>query len=287
MIYLSHELGLLQAEAQRYDALAAQANASAAQQEQVASAARSRATAARAEAARMNGVAANLQAQAAASDAQAANLDQQIVEHRALQPERVIENPDPRGKPPFIPNPEWAVWNDTLSSLKAQRDQARDAAAAARTAASQNSAAATQQQASAALADNDAANATAAAAPLRQQAAQASAQRDAVTQMMTVITRWQQELARQPFDRGALETTERELTARVEQLDSQYAAALDASAAADRRQWYLQTLTQELNAKINNLNAQLAQTATEETSAAAAMTDLQRRITNVMRRRPE
>lgn len=285
MTYLSHELGLLQAEAQRYETLAARANADAVQHEQVAAAARGRAAAARAEAERLNGVAANLLAQAAAADAQAANLDQQIVAHRAQQPERMIENPD--GKPPFILNPEWEAWNDTLSALKAQRDQARDAAAAARTAAGQTSAAAAQQQASAAFADSDAANATAAAAPLRQQAAQAGAQRDAVTQLMTPIIRWQQELARQPFDRGALETTERELSARINQLDSQHAAALDASAAADRRQWYLQTLTGELNAKINDLNALLAQTTTEETSAAAAVADLQRRITNVMRRRPE
>ena len=285
MTYLSHELGLLQTEAQRYEALAAQANASAAQQEQLASAARGRAAAARAEAERLNGVAASFQAQAAASEAQAASLDQQIAQQGTQEPPERTRNPDP--PPVFIQNPEWNIWNANMSNLIVQRTQARDAAASARASASQASAAAAQQQASALFADNDAANATAAVAPLRQQAAQAIAQRDAVTQMMTPITRWQQELARQPFDRSALETTERELTARIEQLESQYAAALDAAAAADRRQWYLQTLTQEVNAKINSLNAELVQTNTEETSAAAAVADLQRRITNVMRRRPE
>jgi hypothetical protein len=127
VIYLSHELALLQTEAQRYEALAAQLNDSAAQQDQVAVAATNRAAAARLEASRLSGIAANYQAQAATADGQAASLDRQIAEHSAYEPERMIENPNPRGKPPYISNPDWGTWNETLTDLIQRRDQARAA----------------------------------------------------------------------------------------------------------------------------------------------------------------
>lgn len=287
MIYLSHELALLQNEAQRYEALAAQLNADAAQQDQIAVAATNRATAARNEASRLSGIAANYQTQANTADAQAANLDQQIANHRMYEPEQMIENPNPRGKPPYVPNPEWGTWNEALIDLIAERDQARAAATSARASADQHSAAAAQQGVIASAADREAADAVASAAQLRRDAVAAVAEKDAVTRLMPPLVRWQQELARQPLDRNALETTERELTARIELLDSLYAATLDTAAAADKRQWYLQTLTLDLNAKITSLDAQRVQATTEETNARAVVADLQRRISNVMQRKPE
>lgn len=287
MIYLAHELALLQAEAQGYDAQIAPLNASATQQDQAAAAASARAAAARTDASRLSGEASSFQAQATAADKQAATFDQQITQQKASEPEQMNEIPNSRGKPRYVRNPEWTVWKKTYDSLVTQRDQARAAATAARTTADQRSAAAAQSQAAAVAADKEAANAVTAAAQLRQQVAQLNAQKDAVTQRMAPILRWQQELARQPLDRNALETTARELNTQLDQLESQYTAALDAAGAAERQQWYLQTLTQELNTKINDLNAQLAQAVTDETNARAAVTDLQRRIHNVLLRKPE
>ncbi len=283
MVYLSHEIAVLQAKSQGFDATIAQLNSAAAQQDQAAAAASARATAARAEAARLNGVAATFQAQAAADDAQAANLDQQIAQQLQDEPPKMIEVGDGKWKP----NPEWAKWKAALNALTKQRDQARADAATARASANQNSAAAAQSQAAAAAADQDAAAAKANAAQLRQQAAAVGTQKDGVTQQIASFTRWQQEISRQPLSRTALETVAHEVAAYADNLESQYAVAVDLAATAEKQQWYLQTLVQELSSKISGLNAQLPATAAEVASAAANLSDIETRILHVMKRVPE
>src|SRR5260370_42617827 len=142
MVYLSHEIAVLQAKSQGFDATIAQLTSAAAQQDQAAAAASARATAARAEAASVNGVAATFQAQAAADDAQAANLDQQIAQQLQDEPPKMIEVGDGKWKP----NPEWAKWKAALNALTKQRDQARADAATARASANQHRSAAAQSQ---------------------------------------------------------------------------------------------------------------------------------------------
>lgn len=283
MIYLSHEIATLQSESQRFDAAIAQLTAAAVQQDQTAAAARARAAAARAEASRLNALAATFQSQAAADDAQAANLDKQIAAQLANEPDKFIETGDGKRKP----NPEWKKWKAALDALTRQRDQARTAAAAARASATQNSAAAAQSQAAGDAADRDAAAASASAAQLRQQAAQVSRQKDALTQQITTAGRWQQEIVRTPLDRNALEQSSRELAAYVGDLESRYKEALDLAAAADKQQWYLQTLIEELSNKINSLNTQLPAAATEVANATSDLADIETQIQHLIKRQPE
>lgn len=281
--YLTHEVSLLQAESRRIDANVAQLTASAAQQDQAATAAVARATAARADAARLNDEGGSLRSQAAAANAQASVLDQQIAQHMQNQPDKTIEIAD--GK--FRPNPAWTTWKAQLDSLTAQRDQARSTAASLSAQVGQRSAAAAQAQSSAAVADSQAAAARASASQLRQQAAQAGARKTAVTQQAATITRWQQEITRPALDRSALEATARELAGQIAVLENEYQTLNDQANAAEQKQWYLQTLLNEVSRKIADLNGQLGPAATEVANAAAAVTDLQTRIQHVMQRVPE
>ena len=282
MVYLTHELSLWQAESQRLDAGIAQLLAGAAQQDQAAAAARARASAARADAARLSGEASALQSQAAAADAQVASLDQQIADQIMNEPDEFIEV---GGKPRR--NPGWSTWKAQLDALNAQRATAFSSATSLHAQANQSSAAAAQSQSAAAAADNDAATATALAGQLRQQAAQLAPQKAAANQQITNITRWQQELARQPMNRTALETTASEISSQTNALEGEYKAFVDQANAAEKRLWYLQTLAQELNSKLGDWLGQLLPAATEVANATAALNDVQTRIQHVLQRIPE
>ncbi|MBZ5506658.1 MAG: hypothetical protein LAO78_14460 [Acidobacteriia bacterium] len=282
MVYLTNELSLWQAESQRLDAGIAQLIAGAAQQDQAAAAARARASAARADAARLSGEASALQSQAAAADAQVASLDQQIAEQVMNEPDEFIEVGGRSRR-----NPEWTVWKARLDDLNAQRAQAFSSATSLHAQANQRSAAAAQSQSVAAAADNDAATATALAGQLRQQAVQLAPQKAAADQQITNITRWQQELARQPMNRTALETTASEIFSQTNSLEGEYKSFVDQANAAEKRLWYLQTLAQELNSKLGDWLGQLLPAATEVANATAALNDVQTRIQHVLQRIPE
>src|SRR5207247_1588213 len=97
----------------------------------------------------------------------------------------------------------------------------------------------------------------------------------------------QQEIARQPLNRSTLETAGRELSATIDTLESDYTTALDLAIAADMRQWYLQTLVQELRTKINDLNTQLLPAAKEVANATSDLADIEMRIRHLIKREPE
>jgi chromosome segregation ATPase len=282
LVYLTNELSLWQAESQRLDAGIAQLLAGAAQQDQVAAAARARASAARADAARLSSEASALQSQAAAADAQVASLDQQIADLVMNEPDEFIEVGGRSRR-----NPGWSTWKTQLDALNAQRATAFSSATSLHTQANQSSAAAAQSQSAAAAADNDAATATALAGQLRQQAAQLALQKAAANQQITNITRWQQELARQPMNRTALETTASEISSQTNSLEGEYKSFVDQANAAEKRLWYLQTLAQELNSKLSDWLSQLLPAATEVANATAALNDVQTRIQHVLQRIPE
>jgi hypothetical protein len=283
VIYLTHEIAVWQAESQRIDAVVAQLNAGAAQQDQFAAAAKARADAARADATKLNAQAAPFLSQAAAADAKAASLQNQI-DQLGPEPDKVIE-PAP-GKPAH-PNPAWQKWHTSFTLLSSQLGQAQSAAAAARASAAPISASAAASLAAAATADNEATNATAQAVQLRQQAMQQASQKAPVGQAISAINRWQQELARQPLDQNALEITGGEIASQISLLQSQYSPALDLAFAAEKQQWFLQTLIQELTAKINDVQAQAPGATTELANATSALADIELRIQHVMKRLPE
>ncbi len=291
MNYLTHEMALLQSLAQSLDAAIAQDNANASQQDQAAAAARTRATQARADAAHFNSQVSAFQSQAAADDAQASTLAGQLTDLKKHEPPKtIIEdiNGGPRGTPRKpVPNPDWKEWKAQVDQLTAQLNQVRAAATAARNSANQSAAAAAQAQATASTADQDAATSTANANTWRQKAAQASTDKGGVTRQISVISRWQQETARQPMDRNASETVAAEIAAQLADLENQFNTALDQARETEQRQWYLQALTQELTAKISDLNSQLAAAAKEVADATAALTDNDTRLQHVLRRQPE
>ena len=114
-----------------------------------------------------------------------------------------------------------------------------------------------------------------------------NAQKNAITQQIAAINRWQQEIARQPPNRSALETTARELFRQITSLEDEYNLLVDQANAAEKNQWSLQTLIEELNSKISDLKARLPAVAAEIASATAAVADLHTRIRHVMQRKPE
>lgn len=288
MNYLTHEMALLQSLAQSLDAALAQDKANASQQDQAAVAARARATQARSDVSRFNSQVSAFQSQAVADDAQAATLASQLTDLKKHEPPKttIEDGPkDGRGKP--IPNPDWKEWKVQVDQLTTQLNQVRAAATAARNSVNQSAAAAAQAQAAANAADQDAATAAANANASRQKAAQASSDRGGVTQKISVIARWQQEIARQPMDRSASETVAAEMTSQFAGLENQYNTTLDQAREADQRQWYLQTLIQELTAKISDLNSQFAAATKEVADATAALADNDIRLQHVLKREPE
>lgn len=174
-----------------------------------------------------------------------------------------------------------------MDDLTNQRNQAQASAASLHSQASQRSAAAAQSQAQVTAADHDVATANAAAALIRQQATQLGTQKNAIAQQIATINRWQQEIARQPVNRAALETAAREIFAQITPLEDEYKSYADQANAAGKKQWYLQTLIQELNSKIGDVQGQLGSANTEVTQATAALNDVSTRIQHVLQRKPE
>jgi hypothetical protein len=278
VIYLSNELALLQLERQRYDTSIAQLNAAASQQDAAATEARTRATAARAEAGRLNLEAATFYSQAAAWDAEVARLDGLIADKIAAAPDRFIEVRDGV----FQANPAWPIWKSELDALQAQRPPAVAAAATARTNAAQRVAASQPWYAQAQTADAQEAAAKANAQKFRQDAAALEPARNAIIQQVDTMLRWQQEIAREPMNRAAAEGVARELSARLDALESEQAAALDLAATADARQLRLQTLVQELTGKIAAANVELPVKAAAIAAATTRLPQLQTEIRRVM-----
>ncbi len=270
MTHLTHELAVWQAELQRLDAAAAQLNANAAQQDQLAAAAAARAAAASADATRLRNEAAAFQQQVASLDAQI-----QAAQAELAQTEPTFEGLP--GKPPR-PNPAYTSLKTKITSLTSQRDQARASASA-------RSAAADQAAATAAAEDQNAKRIARDAEALRQQANAVLAQKTPANQQVTAITRWQQEIAREPIDFAAADVASRELAAAIATLETRYAGALDSASSSDKRQRYVQALAAELTRKVTDLNSQLAALASQVATETKLVSDLNTHIRNVLLRK--
>jgi chromosome segregation ATPase len=281
MIYFPNETALLQSQAKNLDAAIAQLAATAAQRDQAVTAASARAQAAHADASRLTAEVAALQAQAAAADQREASLAAQLADLIANEPESVIR--DDFGKPTRT-SPAWLKWNKQMTAVREQHNQAVADAATAHAAVNQRNTVAAQSQAAAAAADQAVADATAQATQLRQQAAQVRTQKDSVAQQIAALTRWQQELDRQPLDRTASEAVERELSARIDSLENEYALDLDLLAAAQQRQAFLQATAQDLSAKIAGLTPQIQPAQAEVAAAASGLASINAQLLRVLGR---
>lgn len=280
MPFLEQEKTRLQAEVQ---ALAAQITTLTAQlntQQQAVAAAQAQVNTAQARVTDAQAPIPALAASAAATDGNVTDLNNQIGDHAANEPDRILELPRPH------PNPAWRTWKREMDRLTALRDQAEADATAAHTRLNDAQGAVSQAQA-----EVQAAQSQSAAAAMAVQAAQTAMtavqgrQHDA-QQRLDDLERWRTEIARDPLDRPALEQAAAELTGRTAALEEAHTIARFQNEDAEEHLATLLARRDELVPLLNDVNGRLPGAQTERQAAQAALRAAARRIETHLRQGP-
>lgn len=282
MPYLQHETARLTAASQAAGVEIASLTAQLQAQQQAIAAAQARATAARSSLAAAQAQMPSLEAAAASADRRVAELDVQIDELAANEPDMVIEVSN---KPPR-PNPAWRIWKRQFDQLSQQRALAQASAAAAHARLSDGRAQVARAAAEVQTADSQVAAATSAQAAIQGAITAAQARQAALAEQLAVLERWNQEIARDPLDRAALEPVAAALSGRAAALGDAHAQARVQNEIAQETLAALIARRDQITPILNDLNAQLPAASQELLAASRALTAAARAIQTLLRRGP-
>lgn len=266
MPYFQNEKARLQLELQAVGAEIANLTAQLQVQQQAIATAQSQSSAAQTRLAVAQAQIPPLEAAARAADELVADLDEQIRD--ASEPDQ--QDPgDPGG----------VEWRRRLAALKRQRDQAQTQSTAARARLDNGRAVVSQATAEVQAAERQVAVVTNTAQVTQQAIAAAQQGQQAVQTEIGKLDRWNDEIARDPLDRRALEPLAAELSGRVAALEEAHAVARVQNEIATET---LLALTarrdNELAPELNRVNAELPGASEELRVARLALGGVTRRI---------
>jgi len=276
MPYLQNEKARSQADVQKAEDNVTSLTAQAEAQQQAIADAQSQENAAQGQLTDAQSQLPPLQAAAAAADQNVATLNSQVNAMSADEPDPFIIGP--LNKP--IPNPGWKNWKKSFDQLTEQRNQAQSAATLAHSRLNAVNQAVSQAAADLQAAQARAAQATAILAQLNQALSAGRDQLAAAQQRLNDLIQWSDEIDRDPMDRSALEQTAAELSSRVMELEDNYAAAVDASAAADAALASLMTRRDRLLAELTDINNQLPAANAAVQAADSSVSQMSQQISD-------
>jgi chromosome segregation ATPase len=282
MPYLQHETARLAAASQAAAAEIASLSAQLQAQQQAIAAAQARAGVARSGLAAAQAQIPSLEAAAASADRRVAELDVQIDDLAANEPDMVIEVSN---KPPR-PNPAWRIWKRQLDQLTQQRAAAQASAAAAHARLNDGRAQVSRAAADVQAADSQVAAATSAQSAIQQAITAARARQAAIGEQLAVLDQWNQEIARDPLDRAALEPVAMILSERAAALGDAHAQARVQNEIAQETLAALSARRDQITPSLSDLNAQLPAASQELLVASRALAAAARGIQTLLRRGP-
>lgn len=267
MAYLQNEKSRFQAESQAAGAEIANLTAQLQLQQQAIVAAEGRVSVARSALADAQARIPNLESAAARADRRVADLDLQITEHRRNEPPEEIQT---RPDKPARPNPEWDTWKEVLDPLTEQRGQARTSATVAHARLNEGRARVSQATAEVQAAERQVAEATSPLNSIHQAIAAARERQASAQTMLTLLDRWNEEIARDPVNRKTLEAVAAILSDRATVLEDAHAVARVQNEIAEETLSSLSARREHNTAALRDVTAQLS-AASEELRAANAM----------------
>jgi chromosome segregation ATPase len=274
MPYLQNEKSRAQAEIQKLESEAASLTTQIDAQQQAVASAKTKVDDARSKLAGLQAQRPALAAAATSADQKVDGINQQIQEHEQNEPEKSIERPN---KPP-LPNPDWTKWNKRMEELTEQRDQAEADSVAASTRLNNLDQAISQATADLRTAESQSNQAAAVLDQLKTTLSVTNNKLQAARQNLNDLTRFTDEIDKDPMNRPALEQAAAALSTRVLELEDAYAAARAVSRAADAALASLTGRRDQLTAALADINSQLPAASEAVRVADQAVADLAQQI---------
>jgi chromosome segregation ATPase len=253
MPYLQNEKSRVQAEIQKLESEAASLTTQIDVQQQAVASAKTKVDDARSKLAGLQAQRPALAAAATSAGQKVDGINQQIQEHEQNEPEKSIERPN---KPP-LPNPEWTTWNKRMEQLTEQRSRAEADAVAASTRLNNLDQSISQATAELRTAESQSNQAAAVFDQLKNSLSVTNNKLQAARQNLNDLTRFTDEIDKDPMNRPALEQAAAALSTRVLELEDAYAAARAVSRAADAALSSLTSRRDQLTAALADINSQL------------------------------
>jgi chromosome segregation ATPase len=253
MPYLQNEKSRVQAEIQKLESEAASLTTQIDVQQQAVASAKTKVDDARSKLAGLQAQRPALAAAATSAGQKVDGINQQIQEHEQNEPEKSIERPN---KPP-LPNPEWTTWNKRMEQLTEQRSRAEADAVAASTRLNNLDQSISQATAELRTAESQSNQAAAVFDQLKNSLSVTNNKLPAARQNLNDLTRFTDEIDKDPMNRPALEQAAAALSTRVLELEDAYAAARAVSRAADAALSSLTSRRDQLTAALADINSQL------------------------------
>jgi chromosome segregation ATPase len=282
MAFLQNEKARLQAEVQAAGAQITSLTTQLQTQQQAVVTAQGRVSAAQTRVADGQSKIPALEAAAASADQRAESANQAVENHSANEPDPLIEV---GGRPPR-PNPAWRTWKTQMDRLTQQLSAAQTEAGAAHGRLNDG-----RSEVSLALAERQAAerqvtDANNPVAATQQAIAAARQRQDTVQAQIATLDRWNDEIARDPLVRPALEPIAAELSGRAAALEEAFAVARVQREIAEETRASLIARRDQLTPVLNQVNGQLPGASEELRVARVALTSASRTIQNLRRRGP-
>jgi len=274
MPYLQNEKSRVQAEIQKLESEAANLTTQIDTQQQAVASAKTKVDDARSKLAGLQAQRPALAAAATSADQKVDGINQQIQEHEQNEREKSIERPN---KPP-LPNPEWTTWNKRMEALTEQRSRAEADAVAASTRLNNLDQAISQATAELRTAESQSNQAAAVLDQLKKSLSVTNNKLQAARQNLNDLTRFTDEIDKDPMNRPALEQAAAALSTRVLELEDAYAAARAVSRAADAALSSLTSRRDQLTAALADINSQLPAANEAVRVADQAAADLAQQI---------
>ena len=253
MPYLQNEKSRAQAEIQKLESEAAGLTTQIDVQQQAVAGAKTKVDDARSKLAGLQAQRPALAAAATSADQKVDGINQQIQEHEQNEPEKSIERPN---KPP-LPNPEWKTWNKRMEQLTDQLNQAEADSVAASTRLNNLDRDISQATNELRTAESQSNQAAAVLDQLKNSLSVTNNKLQAARQNLNDLTRFTDEIDKDPMNRPALEQAAAALSTRVLELEDAYAAARAVSRAADAALSSLTSRRDQLTAALADINSQL------------------------------
>jgi chromosome segregation ATPase len=253
MPYLQNEKSRVQAEIQKSESEAANLTTQIDVQQQAVASAKTKVDDARSKLAGLQAQRPALAAAATSAGQKVDGINQQIQEHEQNEPEKSIERPN---KPP-LPNPEWKTWNKRMEELTEQQSRAEADSVAASTRLNNLDQDISRATAELRTAESQSNQAAAVFDQLKNSLSVTNNKLQAARQNLNDLTRFTDEIDKDPMNRPALEQAAAALSTRVLELEDAYAAARAVSRAADAALSSLTSRRDQLTAALADINSQL------------------------------
>jgi chromosome segregation ATPase len=274
MPYLQNEKSRAQAEIQKLESEAAGLTTQIDVRQQAVAGAKTKVDDARSKLAGLQAQRPALAAAATSADQKVDGINQQIQEHERNEPEKSIERPN---KPP-LPNPAWKIWNKRMEELTDQLNQAEADSVAASSRLNNLDRDISQATAELRTAESQSNQAAAVLDQLKKSLSVTNNKLQAARQNLNDLTRFTDEIDRDPMNRPALEQAAAALSTRVLELEDAYAAARAISRAADAALSSLTSRRDQLTAALADINSQLPAANEAVRVADQAAADLAQQI---------